>query len=149
MPYCQLFYHIVTATKNRQPLITSEVEPAIHQYLRAKSLEMEAIVYALNGTQDHIHLLVSIPPKIAVATFIGQVKAFTSTRFNKTYPQFGPFSWQSAYGVFTLDRKRLPNYVDYVERQKEHHRQGSFIRSLESCEENENKIAEEKQAYEF
>lgn len=149
MPYCQLFYHIVTATKNRQPLITAEIEPAIHQYLRSKALEMEAIVYALNGTEDHIHLLLSIPPKIAVATFIGQVKAYTATRFNKTYPQRSPFSWQGEYGVFSFDRKRLPNYIDYVERQKEHHHQGSFIRPLECSEEAGHGIAEETQAYGF
>jgi putative transposase len=149
MPYCQLFYHIVTATKNRQPLITTHVEPVIHQYLRSKAIELEAIVYALNGTEDHVHLLVSIPPKIAVATFIGQIKAVASTRFNKTYPQLSPFAWQGEYGVFSFDRKRLPNFIDYVERQKEHHRQGFLIQPLENCEENENKIAEEKQAYAF
>ena len=130
-------------------MLTAQVEPIIYDHLRSKARELEAIVYALNGTEDHIHLLVSIPAKIAVATFVGKVKAVASTKFNKTHPHLAPFFWQSEYGVFSFDRKRLPNYMDYVERQKEHHREGSFIRSLELCEEKRNGIAEEKEAYEF
>jgi putative transposase len=87
--FTQLFYHIIWATKNRQPLITSQIETVIYDYLRAK--------------------------------FIGQIKAVASTKFNKSYPDLPAFFWQAEYGVFTFDGKRLPNYIAYVERQKEHH----------------------------
>ncbi len=149
MSYYQLYYHIVTSTKNRVPLITEQVEPFLYQYVREKAMNLGASVYALNGVDDHIHLVVSIPPKIAVATFIGQVKAVASTRYNKVNPQQSPFFWQSEYGVFSFDRRRLPNYVEYVEKQKDHHRQGSVSRVLELCEDIGNQIAEEKGAYLF
>jgi hypothetical protein len=42
-----------------------------------------------------------------------------------------PFFWQDEYGAFTLDRKRLPDFVGYVERQKEHHAQNRLIPILE------------------
>jgi len=92
---------------------------------------MEATVFALNGTVDHVHMVVAIPPKIAVAKFIGQVKAVASTRFNKSGLSPTPFFWQEEYAVFSFDRKRLPNYIAYVERQKEHHTQGTTIPVLE------------------
>jgi putative transposase len=131
MPYCQLFYHLVWSTKNRHPFLTPEVEPVIHDFLRAKAIGLGATLFALNGIEDHVHLVVSIPPKIAVAKFIGQIKAVASTKFNKPRPDGPPFFWQREYGAFSFDARRLPNYIAYVERQKEHHAQGTTIPILE------------------
>ena len=85
----------------------------------------------MNGIEDHVHLVASIPAKIAVSRFVGQVKAVASTKFNKSEPNGQPFFWQEEYGAFTFDRKRLPNYISYVERQKGHHAQGTTIPILE------------------
>ncbi len=131
MPYCQLFYHFVWSTKIRLPLLTPEVEPVIHKYLRNKSIDLEAVVFALNGTKDHVHLVVSVPPKISLSKFIGQVKGVASAKFNQEGLGQTPFFWQEEYGVFSFDAKRLPNYIAYVERQKEHHAQGTTIPVLE------------------
>jgi REP element-mobilizing transposase RayT len=131
MPYWQLFYHIVWATKNREPLLIPQVEPVIHGYLHNKAIDLEATVYALNGYLDHVHIVASIPPKIAVSKFVGQIKAVASVKFNQSRPNDTPFYWQEEYGVFSFDRKRLPNFVAYVERQKEHHSQGTIIPVLE------------------
>jgi putative transposase len=134
LPYCQLFYHLVWATKNRQPLLTLKAEPVIHNFLRTKAIGLEATVFALNGLEDHVHMVVAIPAKISVAKFIGQIKAVASTRFNKADPHAPPFFWQEEYGAFTFDRKRLPNYIGYVERQKEHHAQRTIIPILEQID---------------
>ena len=128
MPYWQLFYHVVWATKNRGRLLTPELEPAAHEFLRTKAVGLDATVFALNGMPDHVHLVVSIPPKLAVATFIGQLKGASSTRLSKHYP---PFAWQEEYGAFSFDKKRLPYYVKYVEHQKTHHAEGTLIAALE------------------
>ena len=133
MPYWQLFYHIVWSTKNREPLLTPDVEPVIHGFLRSKASGLEAVVFALNGTVDHVHMVAAIPPKIAVAKFIGQIKAVASTKFNKS-GRVEVFFWQEEYGVFSFDGKRLPNYIAYVERQKEHHAQHTTIPILERTE---------------
>ena len=138
MPFTQLFYHLVWSTKNRQRLLTPEVEPIIHTYLRMKASGLGAIIFALNGWVDHVHIVVTVPPKIAVATFVGQIKAVASTKFNQTYPDLPQFYWQAEYGAFTFDGKRLPNYIKYVEHQKEHHAQDSAIPILErvTCKNN-------------
>jgi REP element-mobilizing transposase RayT len=143
MPYCQLFYHLVWSTKNRQPLLTPEVEPVIQGFLRAKAVGLGATVFALDGVEDHVHLVVTIPPKIAVAKFIGQIKAVASTKFNKAYPAAPPFFWQEEYGAFSFDAKRLPNYIAYVTRQKEHHAQGTIIPILERIDDNSPKMFRE------
>ncbi len=135
MPYWQLFYHIVWTTKNREPLLTPTIEPIVHEFLRNKAIGLGATVFALNGMADHVHVVVAVPPKIAVATFVGQVKGVTSAKLNKLTSLSHPFFWQDEYGVFSFDRKRLSNHVAYVKRQKEHHTRGTIIPALERTEE--------------
>lgn len=134
MPYWQLFYHIVWATKNRLPLLTPQAEPIIYGFLRSKIIGLEATLFALDGVADHVHVVVAIPPSIAISKFVGQVKAVASTRFNKSGQAATPFFWQEEYGAFSFDGKRLPHYIAYVERQKEHHTQGTIIPILEHVE---------------
>lgn len=131
VPYCQLFYHLVWATKGREPRLTAEVEPAIHGLLRSKAVRLGVQVFALNGIEDHVHLVVSVPSSLAIASFVGQVKATAATRFNKAHTSSQPFFWQQEYGAFTLDFRRLHHHVEYVLRQKEHHRRGTIIPALE------------------
>lgn len=134
MPYWQLFYHLVWATKRRQPLLTAEVEPIIYKQLRTKAYALEAIIFALNGIDDHVHMVVAIPPKVSVARFVGQVKGFASTQYNQREEKDSPFFWQAEYAAFSFDRKKLPNFVSYVENQKRHHAQLTTISVLERIE---------------
>ncbi len=130
MPYHQLLYHLVWATKDREPLLTPEVEPIVYDLLRSKAIGLGATIFALGGWVEHVHMVTSIPPVIAVSKFIGQTKGATSTRFNKGGHGSVLF-WQDEYAAFTFDAKRLPNYIAYVQRQKEHHSQGTAIPLLE------------------
>jgi putative transposase len=131
MPYTQLYYHLVWATKGRAPLLTAEVEPIVYGFLRSKAAGLGATVFGLNGLPDHVHIIVTIPPAIAVATFVGQVKAVASTRTNKTYEDGPRFSWQSEYATFSFDRRRLNSHIAYVRSQKAHHRDHHTIPVLE------------------
>ena len=93
------------------------------------------MVFAINGTEDHTHVVASIPPRIAVAKFVGQLKGVSSAQINKRLSTAEPrFAWQAEYGVFSFDHKRLPNVVAYVNRQKEHHAAGNLIPVLERDE---------------
>ncbi len=143
MPYWELFYHIVWSTKNRLPLLTPDIEQAVYGFLRAKAVGLHANVFALNGVADHVHLVASIPPGIALAKFIGQVKAVAATRINKSGLSATPLYWQEEYSVFSFDRKRLPNFIAYVERQKSHHGQRTTIPVLERTESADFMLVEE------
>lgn len=148
MPYWQLFYHIITATKDRKPLLIPSIEPEIYRLIKEKCYDLGGDLYALNGIVDHIHMVVAIPPKLAVANFIGQVKGYSSSQFNQNGHYSEPFLWQEEYGVFSFDKKRLPNYIDYVACQKEHHRNGGVIPVLESVYDTHGKkVAEEVGEY--
>jgi putative transposase len=144
MAYWHLFYHAVWATKARQPLITADIEGLIYQSIREKAVDLGGMVFAINGIADHVHLVTTIPPRIAVAEFIGQVKGATSYQINRQRaPMFARFAWQEAYGVFSVDGKRLSNLVAYVENQKQHHSRESIIPILERYEEEQKPMMRE------
>ncbi len=110
-------------------MIEPRVEPGLHGHLRTKAVELGTTVFAVNGMPDHVHVVASVPPKVALADFVGQVKGFSSHEINRDME--GRFQWQVDYGVFSFDRKRLPNYVEYVENQKRHHAEKATIGILE------------------
>ena len=147
MSFWQLYYHIVTATIDRLPLLTADIEPIIYRLLREKAYNLGGTVYAIGGVEDHVHLVVSIPPRISVASFIGQVKGYASAQFNRFYTTDFLFQWQSEYGVFSFDKKRLPDVTGYVARQKDHHQQSTLIALLERTEEDAKKISEDGADY--
>src|SRR4051812_32681967 len=111
MPYYRLFYHFVWATKQRLPLITPSNQAAIYGVIRKKVEELDGIVHAFNGMEDHLHLVVGLPPIQAPAKFIGQIKGSSSYYVSKITGESGAFAWQDEYGVLSLSESHLPVLV--------------------------------------
>ncbi len=149
MPYWKLYYHLVWATHEREYWLTPKVEPVVHGFIRSKAVGLGGTVYAVNGIEDHVHVVVAIPPRISVARFTGQLKGVSSSRLNKSGLLDHTFAWQGEYGAVSFDAKRLPNYIAYVEAQKEHHGRGTTIPALERTREPADVIAEPPGIYFF
>jgi putative transposase len=120
--YWRAFYPIVWGTKNREPLITADRIELIRSSIAAIARESDSLIHAIGVMPDHVHLVISIPPKTAVATVIGQMKGLSSRRINKeTGTPLDGFAWQPEYGMLTFGERSLPDVVAYVENQPEIH----------------------------
>ena len=136
MAYWRLFYHVTFATKDRTPFITTAIESELHGYIVGKAQALGAIVYAVNGVEDHVHVAASVPPKIAMAEFVGQIKGASSHHINHLpTPLDFLFDWQRGYGVVSFGQKDLDRVVAYVRNQKEHHQRGDLMPGLERADE--------------
>jgi len=135
MSYWKLYYHFVWRTKNRLVLIDSAFEPDLYRAIAAKAQEMEAFAHAIGGMEDHAHLAVSVPPKIAPAKFIGEVKGNSSHYVNFVIKPDFEFYWQDEYGVLSFGEKNLPVVVRYIQNQKKHHAEGNLIPAMERMDE--------------
>ena len=131
MSLWQLYYHFVWSTKNREPLITETYEKFLYRYIRSRANRLGCISHAVGGTEDHIHLVMSVPPTLAVADVVQKLKGGSSYTLNQRVSTTEKFNWQREYGVFSLGRKQLDIAIKYVENQKEHHASGSVVRVLE------------------
>ena len=134
MAFWRTYYHLVWATKNRDGLISAEIEPILFSYLQAKARENSVEIHALNGWFDHIHLVVSIPPSLSVAECVKRLKGSSSHYLNNVYKSEEWFGWHRGYGVFTLGKSQLPTAISYVENQKQHHDQNSTNEWLEKSD---------------
>jgi putative transposase len=131
MALWRLFYHIVWTTKNREPLIASEAEDALHHYIRSKSQSLECLTHAIGGMEDHIHIVVSIPPRLSISQYIKIIKGSSARFFNTSLVQDQNFSWQNTYGVFSFGESQIDRAIHYVRNQKQHHAAGTLNKNLE------------------
>jgi putative transposase len=119
--YTAIFHHFVWATYERLPLIHAELERPLYRCIEAEVRKCGAEVIALGGIEDHVHLLVHLPGKIASARLMQQVKG-VSAQFGRDFlGEDSLFRWQHSYGAFSLSRNHIDRVILYVENQKIHH----------------------------
>jgi len=118
--------HIIFSTKNRQPMITVDLEPRLFEYLGGIVRGLDARVVEINGTANHVHLLIRESKSVADRDFMGQLKGDSSHWVNSSFCNRPRFSWQGGYGWFSVGPADLDGAVVYVRNQKEHHKEVSF-----------------------
>ncbi|MBI1878240.1 MAG: IS200/IS605 family transposase [Chloroflexi bacterium] len=127
MPYHRLHYHLIWATYQREPWLIDEIERQVYGTILNKAKELDCAIHAIGGIDDHIHVAVSIPPKLAVAEVIRQFKGASAYYVNHQPQAAANFRWQSGYGALTFGDRSMETVVAYVRNQKEHHRQNTTI----------------------
>ncbi len=129
--YTSNFVHCIFSTKGRMPLIPADRLPQLCAYFSGIAKGEGLVLVLAGGTADHIHLLLSLPANIALATAMQKLKGSSSH-------WMGPgFSWQQGYGAFSVSPSQVPQVKAYIEKQEEHHRRQSFeeefTQLLRSC----------------
>jgi REP element-mobilizing transposase RayT len=115
--------HIIFSTKERQKIIVKQVQTELWAYIAGtcKKLEMNAL--AIGGTDDHVHVLLDLPPRISVAQAMLAIKS-NSSRWMKE--RVNGFSWQEGYGAFSVSASNVAAVEKYVFNQEQHHRKKTF-----------------------
>ena len=124
--YVNLIYHIVFSTKDRTPLITGDCQTRLHEYLGGIIREQGGIPLAINGTQDHVHLLVKLRQDQALSEMIREFKASASGWIHRNFHGLRSFAWQNGYGAFTVSTSQIEIVQRYIANQKIHHQTQSF-----------------------
>ncbi len=135
--YSEIYVHVVWRTKASQPLIKVEMEEALSNFIKHKCAEAPGVFcHCVGGTDDHIHLCLSLPPSILISDFIGDLKGASSHHVNQKVGSKVLY-WQTGYGVVSFGKNNLDYVNKYVEQQKEHHRSGKIHGRLERIESDE------------
>ena len=119
--HCQ--YHLVWVPKYRYRVLQGEVKHEVATCIRVFSGQKSCEVVELNILEDHIHLIVLIPPKVSVSDYMGMLKGRTAIRIFKHFPYlrerpyWGNHFWAPGYCVDTigLDAEMIRKYVQYQE----------------------------------
>ena len=130
--YSEINLHVTWHTKHNTPVLVDTVENRTHRHLRHRALQTPGVnVHEIGGTADHVHLAVSIPPTLAIAEWIGQLKGASSHHINHEICNRNVLEWQEGYGIVSFGTKDLPWVVAYVRNQKQHHAAGDTADRLE------------------
>ena len=120
--FYQLYYHFIWGTKNREPLITADIEKLLIDYIPAKAKKLNCICYQVGMVDDHIHLAVTVPPSINLSSFIQEIKGGSAYLVNQSILDLDyQFQWQNGYGVISFSQKTLPVIKKYITQQRQHH----------------------------
>ena len=124
--YINCLAHYVFSTKGRANLIPREVLPRLWAYLGGIARENAMKALAVGGTQNHVHMLVSLPATLSLSKAIQLIKGGSSKWLHDTFPACESFAWQEGYGAFTIGISAVADTIDYIARQDEHHRTRTF-----------------------
>jgi len=119
-----LLLHLIFSTKDRRSLITPEIRNDLFAYLGGIIREMSGTALIINGTADHVHMLIRIRPVQAAAEIARVVKTNSSRWIHEKWNV--RFAWQTGYGAFSVSESNVPAVSRYITTQEEHHKKLTF-----------------------
>src|SRR5690606_31935972 len=125
--YTRSIYHVVFGTKRRRRTLNPAGREPFLTYGCGIIRGTDSHVYRINCVEDHIHILVGLPPTLDIATFVKRFKQ-SSGRWLRSHSDFSDFDrWQEKYGAFTVSWEEKTKLIEYIQNQEEHHCTESFL----------------------
>lgn len=119
-------YHIVVSTKYRRKILRKGVADYLKKVVkRIENKNPEIEIVEVNTDEDHIHLLVSIPPKESVSKIVGRIKGNTAYLMRKRFDFLDRVYWGTggiwsiAYFVSTvgINEEVIRKYIEHQDRE--------------------------------
>jgi len=123
--YCSSLFHCIFSTKARQRSIAPELQEHLWAYMGGIARENEMKALAVGGTDDHAHLLLSLPSSLTIAEAMQRIKSGSSRWMHESCGLTG-LEWQEGYGAFTIGISQAEATATYIAAQQEHHRKRDF-----------------------
>ncbi|MFL6210431.1 MAG: IS200/IS605 family transposase [Pyrinomonadaceae bacterium] len=131
MPHVKVWIHFVWSTKNRTPLLITEIRPQVFQHIRENAKAKNIFVDFINGYVDHAHALVSLGTDQTISQIMQLIKGESSFWINKNKLCRGKFEWQDEYFAVSVSESVVGNVRNYIKNQEEHHRHKTFEEEYE------------------
>lgn len=128
--YRRIFYHIVFGTKYRKPTINEKNELELYRYIWGILNNKKCKLYQINGMPDHIHILCDLHPGVNLSSLVKDIKVASNLwiKGSGLFPEFG--GWQIGYGAFTCSYREKEMMINYIKKQKQHHKNKSSEREF-------------------
>lgn len=106
-------------------MLNPELLIRLCKYINGISKNEDGKLLECGGTENHIHLLISLPPKRAIIDFVRVIKTNSSKWLHEEL-SFNKFGWQNGYGFFSVSYSELEKVRTYIQNQADHHKKISF-----------------------
>jgi REP element-mobilizing transposase RayT len=135
MTYWRLHYHLIWGTSERQATLVGDKEKIFYGVLYKKAEELGIKIHAAGNVDDHVHVVVSIPPHLSIADCVRHIKGASSFAINHMPNSDGGFKWQEGYGALSIGERSLVTVMAYASGQKKHHQERTTIPLYEKVDE--------------
>ena len=125
--YDRIILHSIWSTKYREPWIDEKIEPELFAIMISEFQKHGCQVIEIGGSDDHVHIIHTLPRTKSIAQVISSVKAVSSRWLSLRAEKFRAFGWQDGYGSFSVDYRKQEKVREYVRHQREHHAKPSKI----------------------
>ena len=88
-----LKYHLVWITKYRKPVMSGDIAVRVRDLIREISRSMDVEIVKGHVARDHVHLFVSIPPRISISNYVKAVKGKSSRKLLSEYRRLSKMFW--------------------------------------------------------
>ena len=115
---CQ--YHVIWCTKYRRKVLDTQIQGRLKQLIRKKETEYGYEIREVETQQEHVHLLIEIPPTDSIDKIVGKIKGHTSKVLREEYPSLKsrlPSLWTRSKFVSSCGSVTLQVIKDYIESQ--------------------------------
>lgn len=122
-----LHVHLVFVTKYRREVFTKQILDHLREIFSSVCTDFEAELVEFDGEDDHVHLLVNHPPKVAVSALVNSLKGVSSRMIRKkNYPSirkklWGDALWSPSYFAGSCGGAPIEILRQYIEQQKTPH----------------------------
>ncbi len=112
--------HLVFVTKYRRNVLTHDMLTDMENIMRDVCQDFDATLMEFNGEDDHVHLLVSYPPKVALSTLINSLKGVSSRRLRAKYDikTHRNHLWSPSYYAASSGGAPLETLKQYIQQQR-------------------------------
>jgi putative transposase len=121
-----ILIHLIFSTKHREPLVTAQIEPALHAYMAGILRERHCPALTIGGMPDHVHILFALARTASVSDVAENLKKDSSRWIKTRAAAVGQFHWQSGYGAFSISQSSVEQTRHYIDGQTEHHQVRTF-----------------------
>ncbi|PIY08196.1 MAG: transposase [Flexibacter sp. CG_4_10_14_3_um_filter_32_15] len=130
--YTQIHLHLVFAVKYREGLIGKKWKDELYKYITGIIQNNKHKLLIINGMPDHVHILIGFRTHQSLADLIKNIKQSSSLWINERKLCKGKFAWQEGYGAFSYGHSQLPQIIEYIKEQENHHQKRSFLEEYQS-----------------
>jgi REP element-mobilizing transposase RayT len=126
----KIWVHAIIGVKYREDLILPRYEKLIYKIISRELSKLYCKLFAIGGTQNHIHILFMLRSTVSASEIMKQVKGTSSRMISRLGLCSGEFNWQIGYGAYSVSEKDLDRVIKYIKNQKNHHKELSLADEL-------------------
>jgi putative transposase len=121
----RLHYHLVWGVKARHQVLEGAVAEVLRESLLLTAETIKVTILAMHMEPEHVHMLLSLRPDMAVATVVGRFKGASARRLREAFPSARAVDeqslWSAGYFARTVGDITTAQAKAYLDRQRDHH----------------------------